>query len=143
MGRSASSKRMSSNKCSKPRATPTAEMNSDTTTSAPKRRHSSRKGDSDTPDMGARKSGNACPEPYGKSMAHNVMTRCARSNHSLRFAAVQALETARALARVFFRRRDQPAAAKQRQRRCPEGAGRPPQPRRQGRADAREDAEAA
>src|SRR5207253_164573 len=78
-----------------------------------------------------------------KLMARNVMTRCARSNHSLRFAAVQALETARALARVFFRRRDQPAAAKQRQRRCPEGAGRSPQPRRQGRADAREDAEAA
>src|SRR5438477_6266498 len=143
MGRSASSKRMSSNKCSKPRATPTAEMNSDTTTSAPKRRHSSRKGDSDTPDMGARKSGNACPERYGKSMAHNVMTRCARSNHSLRFAAVHALETARALARVLFPRRDQPAAAKRHQGRRLEGTSRPAQSGRQGRADPREDAEAA
>src|SRR6266576_2606425 len=88
MGRSSGSKRISSNRCSRPRATPTAEMNSDTTTSAPKRRHSSRNGDSDTPDMGARNSGNACPVRYGKSMAHNVMTRCATSNHSLRFAAV-------------------------------------------------------
>src|SRR5256885_7164627 len=80
MGRSASSKRMSSNRCSRPRATPTAEMNSDTTTSAPKRRHSSRKGDSDTPDMGARNKGKSCPVWYGKCMRHNVMTRCARSN---------------------------------------------------------------
>src|SRR3989441_8718688 len=61
MGRSASSKRMSWNRCSSPRATPTAEMNSDTTTSAPKRRHSNRNGDSDTPAMGARKSGHSDP----------------------------------------------------------------------------------
>src|SRR5438309_8255738 len=88
MGRSASSKCMSSNRCSRPRATPTAEMNSDTTTSAPKRRHSSRKGDSDTPDMGARNRGKSCPVWYGKCMRHNVMTRCARSNQPLRFAAV-------------------------------------------------------
>src|SRR2546427_1526969 len=88
MGRSACSNRMSSNRCSRPRATPTAEMNSDTTTSAPKRRHSSRKGDSDTPDMGARNRGKSCPVWYGKCMRHNVMTRCARSNQPLRFAAV-------------------------------------------------------
>src|SRR5216117_1640448 len=83
MGRSASSNRMSSNRCSRPRATPTAEMNSDTTTSAPNRRHRSRKGDSDTPDMGARKRGKFCPVWYGKCMRHNVMTRCARSNQQL------------------------------------------------------------
>src|SRR2546430_11962428 len=40
MGRSASSNRMSANRCSMPRATPTAEMNSETTTSAPNRRRS-------------------------------------------------------------------------------------------------------
>src|SRR5437870_10808754 len=89
MGRSASSNRMSSNRCSRPRATPTAEMNSDTTTSAPNRRHRRRKGDSDTPDMGARKRGKVCPVWYGKCMRHNVMTRCARSNQPLRFAAVR------------------------------------------------------
>src|SRR2546422_2844343 len=88
MGRSASSNRMSSNRCSRPRATPTAEMNSDTTTSAPNRRHSRRKGDSDTPDMGARNRGNSCPVWYGKCMRHNVMTRCVRSNQPLGFAAV-------------------------------------------------------
>src|SRR5438034_2602980 len=79
MGRSASSKRMSANRCSMPRATPTAEMNSDTTTSAPNRRHSSRNGDSETPDIGARKSGTSCATRYGKCMADNVMTRCVRS----------------------------------------------------------------
>src|SRR2546430_1308481 len=43
---------MSANSAAIPRDTPTAEMNSDTTASAPKRRHSSRKGDSDTPAIG-------------------------------------------------------------------------------------------
>ncbi|PYO15115.1 MAG: hypothetical protein DMD31_07095 [Gemmatimonadetes bacterium] len=63
-------------------------MNSDTTTSAPNRRHSSRNGDSETPDIGARKSGTSCATRYGKCMADNVMTRCVRGNHSLRYAAV-------------------------------------------------------
>src|SRR2546429_5294023 len=88
MGRSASSNRMSANRCPMPRATPTAEMNSDTTTSAPNRRHSSRNVDSETPDIGARKSGTSCATRYGKCMADNVMTRCVRGNHSLRYAAV-------------------------------------------------------
>src|SRR3989475_11104616 len=89
MGRSASSTRLSSNRCSRPGPPPPAEMNSDTTTSAPNRRHRRRKGDSDTPDMGARKRGKVCPVWYGKCMRHNVMTRCATSNHPLRFAAVR------------------------------------------------------
>src|SRR5712692_10164723 len=83
IGRSDGSKRMSSRRWSRPRATPTAEMNSETTTSAPKRRPSSRKGDSDTPDMGARTSGKSCPVGYGTCMGDNVMTRCAGSNASL------------------------------------------------------------
>ena len=69
-----------------PRAIPTAEMNSDTTASAPNRRHSSRKGDSDTPDMGARKRGTSWATGYGNRMPDNVMTRCAWSNQPLRFA---------------------------------------------------------
>ena len=97
-GRSASSNRMSWNRCSKPRATPTAEINSDTTTSAPNRRAMSRNGDSDTPAMGARKRGNSCPTGYGKSMSHNVMTRCAGSNQPLGFAAVSTGANRRALA---------------------------------------------
>src|SRR5437899_1707245 len=88
MGRSASWNRMSSKMCSMPRATPTAEMNSDTTTSAPNRRHSSRNGDSETPDIGARKSGTSCATRYGKCMADSVMTRCVRGNHSLRYLPV-------------------------------------------------------
>src|SRR5437879_13885001 len=74
---------MSANSAAIPRDTPTAEMNSDTTTSAPKRRHSSRKGDSDTPAIGARKSGTSDATRYGNCMRNNVMARCVASNQSL------------------------------------------------------------
>src|SRR5437879_5315603 len=59
---------MSANSVAIPRDTPTAEMNSDTTTSAPKRRHSSRNGDSDTPAIGARKSGTSHATRYGNCL---------------------------------------------------------------------------
>src|SRR3989442_15128360 len=74
---------MSANSAAIPRDTPTAEMNSDTTTSAPKRRHSRRKGDSDTPAIGARKSGTSDATRYGNCMRNNVMARCVASNQSL------------------------------------------------------------
>src|SRR5207253_2495222 len=69
MGRSASSNRMSSNRCAMPLATPTAEMNSETTTSAPNPRHSSRHGDSEPPAIGARQSGNPCATGSGQNIA--------------------------------------------------------------------------
>src|SRR5436190_2145502 len=57
IGRSTGSNRISASTRSIPSEMPTDEMNSDTTTSAPNRRQICRKGDSDTPAMGARKRG--------------------------------------------------------------------------------------
>ena len=64
---------------------PTEEMNSDTTTSAPKRRQICRNGDSDTPAIGAR-------YKRGNFMRHNVMARCVPSNVPLPLAPVQLLD---------------------------------------------------
>src|SRR2546425_1052403 len=102
IGRSASSNRISWNRCWMPRATPTAEMNSDTTTSAPARRHSSRNGDSDTPAMGARNRGTSCAVAYGNFMRDNVMARCAASNLSLRYAPVTTRSDHAVQLREFF-----------------------------------------
>src|SRR5512134_2078245 len=73
MGRSAGSKRISASTRSMPRDTPTDEMNSDTTTSAPNRRQICRKGDSETPAIGASTSGTSGVPGYGNFMRINVM----------------------------------------------------------------------
>ena len=67
-----------------PSDTPTDEMNSDTTTSAPKLRAICRNGASLTPAIGARKSGTSCRRGNGNFMRTNVIARCADSNQSLR-----------------------------------------------------------
>src|SRR5712691_1829507 len=102
MGRSHGSKRISASTRSIPSEMPTAEMNSDTTTSAPKRRHSCRNGDSDTPAIGARKSGKSRAMRYGNCMRRNVTTRCVRSNQPLRFAPVTTSGASTVRLREFF-----------------------------------------
>jgi hypothetical protein len=67
-----------------PSETPTEEMNSDTTTSAPKSLAICRNGASLTPAIGARNSGTSCATGYGNFMRTNVIARCALSNSPLR-----------------------------------------------------------
>ena len=67
IGRSSAPKRSLLSVASFSRRIPSAERNSVTTTSAPKRRQSRRNGDSDTPAIGARKSGTSWATGYGKA----------------------------------------------------------------------------
>ena len=67
-----------------PSETPTDEMNSDTSTSAPKRRQICRNGAYDTPAIGARNNGTSDFSMYGNFMRTNVIARCADSNQPLR-----------------------------------------------------------
>src|SRR5574341_2258015 len=135
IGRSAGSNRMSARTRLIPSEMPTEEMNSDTTTSAPNRRAICRNGDSDTPAIGARKSGTAWSTAYGNCMATNVMTRCAADNRPLRFGPDSTGETGGAAARVLLRRRDQSPPQEHHQGHRPEGARRAPEARREVRGD--------
>src|SRR5258707_10607142 len=135
MGRSHGSKRISASPRSMPSQMPTDEMNSDTTTSAPKRRHTCRNGDSDTPAMGARKSGTWWSVRYGNCIRGNVIARCARSNQQLRLAPD-------ATTRILLRRRHYARAQEYREGCGPQGVGGVAAPRREGRGDAIQDAQA-